>query len=965
MNPTKSEKQPPLRLRLVQGSLVSWPCDAVLCNVSQDELVTSSCDGASKKPLWAQSGSDAHMLLERAPGLVSTLKSRRSWDCKPGSIFKTVAEGAIPTIYVYWANSPDPKKKADQEDIHSQEVAWLLETLLRSMYKASLIEGRRRLAMPALLTNQNSKLALCTAARVFVNALLLFRRHSFKPLEEIAIIASNTTDLDAYRQAFRRLAACQERCKFFQSIDHNLLTETCPQPSRQAPVKKLGDDVLSDRSVPLLGQRRRELAVGHAGIAFAVDQFLSKQECLHLIAAAEGAGLDSVSWEYDPKYRDCRRAIFHDTKAAGELWRRLLPLLCRDDLHEVRPIGWGTDGVWAPYGVNECLRISRYDVGGHFAMHRDGPFVLNDDKRSIFTILVYLNDEFEGGETAFDKGIPDGTLKEMFKPSIGAATIFTHDIRHQGCEVTVGAKYVLRTDLMFRRVDSLSIERHCCYLSDPKYRHCESLYRESIRLQNESDVQGSTEKYLEALELQAGLASVRYAREDANGGLPDSVWHSALKRLEADEAVATAAVSRRFKRLTLDSSAWLDRYAARWCMSPCVMNPYAAWYSLYKFRRAAEECWRVVCFEVGFRTMRYAMLGGQPAKDPKTGSSNYDHAYSCEPPIINLRQPVARDSDGIGSIPSVIAPVLGHYWSAANGFKHFYVGDAAINQRVRTWSSPSSAPRGAFDSTAKRLPDVEVFGEIFRWTFAFGFEEPCQPAGHPMVIVVPPHLSAAQRAEFAANLHSCQQRPTNIDRSDHFRDPSPHWDLEAPYLLVDNHATLALEGAGQRTGISIHLAELCSVTLVPGAGVALDPVVFCTPEGLGLDEKCLTESWQHSPETGQISALKVSNNETFFAREALTNNIIQAVQKALSGAPGASCSNMVVTCDGVWDADLVAWVQRALSKAFPDLMLAQVKADKVVMMGAITLASSPGGRARFKGVEGLPPLPSTPGLYRC
>ncbi len=47
------------------------------------------------------------------------------------------------------------------------------------------------------------------------------------------------------------------------------------------------------------------------------------------------------------------------------------------------------------------MRLSKYNVGGHFNKHRDGGFVLTDENRSIYTILIYLNDDFEGGNTIF------------------------------------------------------------------------------------------------------------------------------------------------------------------------------------------------------------------------------------------------------------------------------------------------------------------------------------------------------------------------------------------------------------------------------------------------------------------------------------------------------------------------------------------------------------------------------------
>ena len=38
------------------------------------------------------------------------------------------------------------------------------------------------------------------------------------------------------------------------------------------------------------------------------------------------------------------------------------------------------------YGRYGSIRFSRYDQGGHFQVHRDGGFVINDNLRSVYTV---------------------------------------------------------------------------------------------------------------------------------------------------------------------------------------------------------------------------------------------------------------------------------------------------------------------------------------------------------------------------------------------------------------------------------------------------------------------------------------------------------------------------------------------------------------------------------------------------
>jgi hypothetical protein len=57
--------------------------------------------------------------------------------------------------------------------------------------------------------------------------------------------------------------------------------------------------------------------------------------------------------------------------------------------------------------------------------------------------MMYLNDNFEGGETTFRE------LK--IRPRQGMALLFLHNLYHEGTQVTRGVKYVLRTDVMYRK----------------------------------------------------------------------------------------------------------------------------------------------------------------------------------------------------------------------------------------------------------------------------------------------------------------------------------------------------------------------------------------------------------------------------------------------------------------------------------------------------------------------------------
>jgi hypothetical protein len=146
---------------------------------------------------------------------------------------------------------------------------------------------------------------------------------------------------------------------------------------------------------------------------------------------------------------------FHDT-----LWSRISPFVPRTvDGRIVR-------------GLNRRFRVYRYVPGAEYRTHIDGAWppssILPDDtyvydaspeggkQSSLFTFLIYLNDEFEGGETTFFlPSAREGVLNAYpVRPVMGGVAVFPHgDARgallHEGTGVRRGAKYVIRTEVEY------------------------------------------------------------------------------------------------------------------------------------------------------------------------------------------------------------------------------------------------------------------------------------------------------------------------------------------------------------------------------------------------------------------------------------------------------------------------------------------------------------------------------------
>lgn len=169
---------------------------------------------------------------------------------------------------------------------------------------------------------------------------------------------------------------------------------------------------------------------------------LSRDECGALISLSETIGFESAKIEGvldGPRGfrvedgRDNARSAFEDPTVAELIWKRVAAQI---------PAREG----WAASGINERLRFYRYEPGQRFAFHQDGFYQRSNEERSFLTLLLYLNEDFDGGETVFREP------PETFAPRTGSVLIFAHEHWHEGRPIERGIKYVLRTDVMFRRV---------------------------------------------------------------------------------------------------------------------------------------------------------------------------------------------------------------------------------------------------------------------------------------------------------------------------------------------------------------------------------------------------------------------------------------------------------------------------------------------------------------------------------
>ncbi|KAK1939938.1 hypothetical protein P3T76_008261 [Phytophthora citrophthora] len=190
----------------------------------------------------------------------------------------------------------------------------------------------------------------------------------------------------------------------------------------------------------------------HDELIYAVPSFLSRVECQRVRSFADQEGFERVTQRAsrDYAFRDNDRLLLRLPAFAELLWKRLEPHVPAE-----------YEGMHAA-GLNPAIRFYRYNAGQRFGCHVDQSDVDRvTGYHSRFTVLVYLNDsvdsDLEGGNTIFyanEAGAKKQEVVLSVAPETGAALVHGHGDRcllHEGALVTRGAKYLLRTDVMYSR----------------------------------------------------------------------------------------------------------------------------------------------------------------------------------------------------------------------------------------------------------------------------------------------------------------------------------------------------------------------------------------------------------------------------------------------------------------------------------------------------------------------------------
>ena len=196
--------------------------------------------------------------------------------------------------------------------------------------------------------------------------------------------------------------------------------------------------------------------ITHTPQIWTIENFLTEKECQDLIIFSEDKSYEeaTVSLKSGAKMmkniRNNERLMYEDEKLAQHYWEKFkdfcpifIDEIVENETQKQRAVG-----------LNPLFRFYKYESDQRFKKHIDGRVVVEKDGKkyeSRITFMIYLSDDFEGGQTAFDYKNKEGIIEKIeIQPKIGTALCFVHEIKHEGTPVLKGTKYVLRSDVFYQ-----------------------------------------------------------------------------------------------------------------------------------------------------------------------------------------------------------------------------------------------------------------------------------------------------------------------------------------------------------------------------------------------------------------------------------------------------------------------------------------------------------------------------------
>ena len=244
-------------------------------------------------------------------------------------------------------------------------------------------------------------------------------------------------------------------------------------------------------SLPTIMATERSTTVHLKDRIVEVSNLLTPKECADLIEQCEAKGYKPSPVSGGGHGRTGREGartsqfcVKDDDAFALMMWERVKAFVPKD-LKSIKPVPYmnltdpSTQGdEYTAVGVNPHLRFYKYDIGQYILKHDDYRMsrYRYDPKTdsyfyqiTFFTLLLYLNEGFEGGQTCFwTKYATEGSSGHCrflrgpdeskfaphdleVAPRTGYGLLQDHMIQHEGRPPSKARKYILRTDILHEK----------------------------------------------------------------------------------------------------------------------------------------------------------------------------------------------------------------------------------------------------------------------------------------------------------------------------------------------------------------------------------------------------------------------------------------------------------------------------------------------------------------------------------
>ena len=185
------------------------------------------------------------------------------------------------------------------------------------------------------------------------------------------------------------------------------------------------------------------------GICFVIRNLFSEDDCENLLEKSDNL-FKTANTHYPPSYRNNERFVCDDKFLANQLYYKIknyIPNIIKNNSNS-----------WKKLKINPRIRFCRYLKGQYFNRHLDGVYHESENSESKLTFMLYLNDSnsFKGGRTLFYESKDSNHIIAEYNPRMGDVIIFDHNIWHEGEKVLSGEKYILRSDVLYRKVNETS-----------------------------------------------------------------------------------------------------------------------------------------------------------------------------------------------------------------------------------------------------------------------------------------------------------------------------------------------------------------------------------------------------------------------------------------------------------------------------------------------------------------------------